>query len=65
MTATGAVSLRDGARIELATGETVVADATEPDGDIVALSHGHGDYLYAHAPTSVICSDLTARPAAA
>ena len=61
MTATGAVSLRDGARIDLATGETFVADATEPDGDIVTLSHAHGDHLYVHAPTSVICSDLTAR----
>jgi putative mRNA 3-end processing factor len=65
MTAAGAVSLRDGVRIDLATDETFVADATEPDGDIVVLSHAHGDHLYTRAPTDVICSDLTARLAAA
>jgi putative mRNA 3-end processing factor len=60
-----AVSLRDGVRIDLATGETVVADATEPTGDVVVLSHAHGDHLYAQAPARVICSELTARLAAA
>ncbi|WP_336364824.1 mRNA 3'-end processing factor [Halalkalicoccus salilacus] len=65
MTTAGTVSLRDGVRIDLTTGETVVADATEPDGDIVVLSHAHGDHLYTRAPTDVICSDLTAQLAAA
>lgn len=65
MTTTEAVSLRDGVRIDLTTGETVVADATEPNGDIVVLSHAHGDHLYTRAPTDVICSELTARLAAA
>lgn len=65
MTAAGAVSLRDGVQIDLTTGETVVADAIEPDGDVVVLSHAHGDHLYTRAPTDVICSDLTAQLAAA
>ncbi|EMA38174.1 hypothetical protein [Halococcus hamelinensis] len=57
----GAVSLRDGVRIELSTGETFVADATEPAADIVGLSHAHGDHLYTRAPEAVVCSDVTAR----
>ncbi len=61
----GAVSLRDGIRIELEGGETVVADATESGGDIAVLSHAHGDHLYSQAPEGVICSPLTARLAAA
>lgn len=61
----GSVGLRDGVQIDLATGETFVADAAEPTGDIVALSHAHGDHLYTQAPTEVICSDLTARLATA
>ena len=61
MTTAGTVSLRDGVQIDLTTGETFVADATEPSGDIIALSHAHGDHLYAHAPTGVVCSDLTAQ----
>ncbi|MBV0925906.1 mRNA 3'-end processing factor [Halomicroarcula limicola] len=65
MTRAGAVSLRDGVRIDLASGERVVADASEPNGDIVALSHAHGDHLYSRAPTDVICSPLTARLATA
>lgn len=65
MTTTGTVSLRDGVQIDLATHETFIADATEPAGDIVALSHAHGDHLYARAPAAMICSDLTARLAAA
>ena len=65
MRTAGTVSLRDGVQIDLTTGETFVADATEPDGDIVALSHAHGDHLYTRAPADVICSDLTARLAAA
>ncbi|MFC4986648.1 MBL fold metallo-hydrolase RNA specificity domain-containing protein [Saliphagus infecundisoli] len=61
----GAVSLRDGIRIELSDGKTVVADATEPAGDVAVLSHAHGDHLYSQAPSEVICSELTARLAAA
>ncbi|SIR65258.1 putative mRNA 3-end processing factor [Haladaptatus litoreus] len=65
MTNANAVSLRDGIQIELTTGETVVIDATKPAGDIVVLSHAHGDHLYTQAPTDVICSNLTARLASA
>ena len=65
MTDRGTVSLRDGVRFDLSDGEVVVADAREPDGDAVVLSHAHGDHLYARAPHGVICSDLTARFAAA
>ena len=65
MSGAPSVSLRDGVRIDLATGETCVADATEPAGDVVVLSHAHGDHLYAEAPTDVVCSKLTARLAAA
>ncbi|WP_458204507.1 mRNA 3'-end processing factor [Haladaptatus sp. NG-SE-30] len=65
MTAEASVSLRDGVRIDLTTGETVVADATEPTGDAIVLSHAHGDHLYTQAPAGVICSDLTARLATA
>ena len=56
----GAVSLRDGVRIECSTGETVVADAEDPTGDVNVLSHAHGDHLYHTAPTGVVCSELTA-----
>ena len=65
MTGAGTVSLRDGVQIDLTTGETFVADATKPSGDIIALSHAHGDHLYTRAPAGVICSGLTARLAAA
>lgn len=61
----GNVSLRDGIRIELADGGTVVADAAETTGDATVLSHAHGDHLYSRAPEDVICSELTARLAAA
>ena len=54
------VRLGDGLRIELATGETVVADATQPDGDVNVLSHAHGDHLYREAPPELICSETTA-----
>ncbi len=56
---TGDVVLRDGIRISLADGTQVVADATEPDGDINLLSHAHGDHLYSVAPDSVVASELT------
>lgn len=65
MTASGSVSLRDGVRFDLSTGEVVVADARAPSGDATVLSHAHGDHLYARAPCDVICSELTARFAAA
>lgn len=65
MVGEGHVSLRDGIRIELTNGETVVADASEPPGDVAVLSHAHGDHLYSQAPEGVICSPLTARLAAA
>lgn len=65
MTDWGSVSLRDGVRIDLTSGETFLADGTRPDADIVALSHAHGDHLYSSAPSGVICSELTAALAGA
>lgn len=53
------VVLRDGIRITLADSRTVVADASDPDGDIALLSHAHGDHLYNTAPDSIVASDLT------
>ena len=61
----GRVSLRDGVRVDLSTGETVVMDAEDPAGDTAVLSHAHGDHLYARAPGGVVCSELTADLAAA
>ncbi|PSP87393.1 mRNA 3'-end processing factor [Halobacteriales archaeon QS_4_69_34] len=54
------VHLRDGLRIELDSGETVVADGRRPAGDINVLSHAHGDHLYRQAPAALVCSELTA-----
>jgi len=56
------VQLRDGVQIELATGETFVADASCPSGDINFVSHAHGDHLFDHTELTdmIICSDLTA-----
>ena len=65
VTVDGSVCLRDGIRIDLSTGEAVVMDAREPDGDINVLSHAHGDHLYSRAPRGIVCSDLTARLASA
>jgi len=64
MTEWDAVSVQDGIRIDLASGETFVADARRPDADVVAVSHAHGDHLYSRAPDGVICSPLTAALAA-
>lgn len=54
------VRLRDGVEFELSTGERMVADANEPDGDVNILSHAHGDHLYESAPSPLICSRATA-----
>ncbi|PSQ45870.1 mRNA 3'-end processing factor [Halobacteriales archaeon SW_7_68_16] len=54
------VTYGDGVRIDLATGETVVADAGDPDGDVALLSHAHGDHLYHEPPAEVVCSETTA-----
>lgn len=59
------VSLRDGIQIDLESGERIIADATEPNGDAVVLSHAHGDHLYTRAPSGVVCSELTAALAVA
>ncbi len=64
MTDDTAVSLRDGIRIELSDGTSVVADATDPDGDAALVSHAHGDHLYDDPPEEVICSATTADLAA-
>lgn len=53
------VALRDGIRIELDDGTSVVADGSEPDADINLLSHAHGDHLYSTAPETVVASPLT------
>jgi putative mRNA 3-end processing factor len=58
------VRYRDGIEIELSTGERVVCDADDPDGDLNLVSHAHGDHLYERAPDEVVWSDLTRRLAA-
>ena len=58
------VRYRDGIEVELSTGERVVCDADDPDGDINVVSHAHGDHLYERAPESVVWSDLTRELAA-
>lgn len=55
----GGVRLRDGIEIELSSGQTVVADANRPTGDVNVLSHAHGDHLYDEPPDAVVCSALT------
>ena len=64
MTDDTAVSLRDGIRIELSDGTSVVADATAPDGDAALVSHAHGDHLYDDPPDEILCSATTADLAA-
>lgn len=66
------VSLRDGIRIDLSDGSTVVADAESPpeqrdgsgasgDGDhTTVLTHAHGDHLFDNDPGPVVCSAATA-----
>ncbi len=49
----------DGLTIELASGETVVADASNPDGDVAVHSHAHADHLYTTPPEEMVCSELT------
>lgn len=55
------VRLGDGIEIELADGETFVADATHPSGDVNVLSHAHGDHLFSTPPETLVCSETTAR----
>lgn len=55
------VRLNDGVVIELATGETFVADATTPAADINFVSHAHGDHLYDSPPTHILWSETTAK----
>lgn len=57
------VSLRDGIRIDLSDGSTVVADAASPPEQseaVAVLSHAHGDHLFDSDPGPVICSTATA-----
>ncbi|MHB9285858.1 MBL fold metallo-hydrolase RNA specificity domain-containing protein [Halobacteriales archaeon Cl-PHB] len=49
----------DGLTIHLASGETVVADASYPDGDVTVVSHAHGDHLYSDPPAVMVASELT------
>jgi putative mRNA 3-end processing factor len=58
------VRLNDGVTIELATGETFVADASTPDADINFVSHAHGDHLYDAPPGHIRWSETTAQLAA-
>lgn len=51
---------RDGIHVALGDGRTLVADARRPAGDVNVLSHAHGDHLFANAPGTVVCSELTA-----
>jgi len=55
----GDVTYGDGLQIELDSGETVVADANAPDGDVAIVSHAHGDHLYRTPPAEAIWSPLT------
>lgn len=57
----GNVRLRDGIELDLATGETVVIDATTPTGDLNVVTHAHGDHLFSSPPERLVCSDMTAR----
>jgi len=57
---TRSVRHTDGIEIDLSTGETVVADASSPDGDVAVVSHAHGDHLYDDPPDAVVWSSLTA-----
>ncbi len=50
----------DGLEISLSDGHVINADAGDPAGDVNVLSHAHGDHLYDNAPSSIICSELTA-----
>ncbi|MFC7133032.1 MULTISPECIES: MBL fold metallo-hydrolase RNA specificity domain-containing protein [Salinibaculum] len=61
---TRSVRYTDGIEIDLSTGETVVADASAPDGDVNVVSHAHGDHLYDDPPDEVVWSSLTADLAA-
>ena len=56
---TRSVRHTDGIELDLSTGETVVCDASDPDGDINVVSHAHGDHLYDDPPEAVVWSDLT------
>jgi putative mRNA 3-end processing factor len=58
------VRLRDGIEIPFGDGETFVADATRPAGDVNFVSHAHGDHLYDAPPESVLWSETTAELAA-
>ena len=58
------VRYRDGIEVTLSTGERVVCDADEPDGDVNVVSHAHGDHLYERAPGAVVWSPLTRELAA-
>lgn len=49
----------DGLTIELPSGETIVADASRPDGDVAIVSHAHGDHLYSEPPATAVWSALT------
>ncbi|MFC7070248.1 MBL fold metallo-hydrolase RNA specificity domain-containing protein [Halobaculum lipolyticum] len=57
---TPGVALRDGIEVVLSDGTTVVADARAPAGDVTALTHAHGDHLFAGDPGPVVCSPATA-----
>lgn len=58
------VRLNDGVTIELATGETFVADASTQTADINFVSHAHGDHLYDTPPNHIRWSETTAQLAA-
>ncbi len=56
----GTIRYRDGIQFDLTSGETVVADADRPSGDVNVLTHAHGDHLFREAPAELVCSELTA-----
>ncbi len=61
---TVSVRLRDGVEIPVGDGETLVADASSPSGDVNFVSHAHGDHLYSDPPDQVLWSETTAALAA-
>lgn len=55
------VRLRDGIEITLSDGSRIRADAREPGGDQLIVSHAHADHLFDTAPEPVVCSAATAQ----
>lgn len=53
------VQLRDGVKVTLSDGTTIVCDASTPQAEVAVVSHAHGDHTPS-GPAKVVCSPLTA-----